>query len=129
MIFEMLRRPDTTGRIALRVNIDEQHFAARGGEVGRKIDCSGGLTNSPLLIRDCVYSRHRLLPYLSSNLANRCKQRPSTGSPTLWKRHCNKCTIEKQQVKKLPSTSANPTNLPRPIRRSKYCPNETASIT
>src|SRR2546429_4295702 len=78
MIFEMLRRPDTTGRIALRVNIDEEHIAARGGEVARKIYCSGGLTNSPLLIRDCVYSRHRLLPYLSSNHANRCKQRPST---------------------------------------------------
>ena len=47
-----------TGRgIALRIEIDDQHFLADGGERGAEIDCRRGLADTAFLVGDRKHAR------------------------------------------------------------------------
>src|SRR2546423_872683 len=61
---KFFRYPDATGRVRLRVHIDEQYLTTRRRQVSCQVDCSCGFANSTLLVCDCIYFRHSLLPYL-----------------------------------------------------------------
>ena len=50
------------GRVALRVQIDDQDLFAQRGHTGREIDGGGGLAHAALLICHCYDLTHRILP-------------------------------------------------------------------
>ena len=43
-------KTETTGRVALRVEVDHEHDLACEGQVGREIDDGGGLADAALLV-------------------------------------------------------------------------------
>ena len=52
-------KPERDGRVALRVEVDEQRAAARLGDAGGEVDGGRGLPHAALLICHRIYSRHR----------------------------------------------------------------------
>jgi hypothetical protein len=41
----------------LRIEVDEQHTLANGGQRGGEVDSSGCFADASLLVRNCEYSR------------------------------------------------------------------------
>src|SRR5262249_57972836 len=54
------------GRVALRVEVQEQHLAARRGERGREVHRGGGLADAALLVRDGNDALHGATVYFTA---------------------------------------------------------------
>ena len=89
---EILRDPERHGRVALRIEVDEERTVAGLGHAGGHVHRRGGLPDAALLVRHRVYGRHRIedSPRLSRNRSHRADSTPnsrfllSRGESTGW---------------------------------------------